>query len=258
MKQCFSFLQDPSLIDEIVIENTYEFANNFEKNKIMINGLFVPEEDNVENKLRNLCYATLKEKYGENVNPKIVERLENELKIIIGKGYSVIYWISYELVKNSNENGYYVGSRGSVGSSFAAFCAKISEVNALEPHYRCPSCRHHEFYENIDEDGFDIPLKKCPICGCDMIGDGHNIPFESFLGTEGAPKVPDIDLNFSGIYQPQAHRFILEKFGQFHAFRAGTIQTLAEKKTQKLVMDYYEMMDEINQVEKKRTLADTL
>jgi DNA polymerase-3 subunit alpha (Gram-positive type) len=243
MKQEFSYLNDEKLIDTIVVENTYDFKNKFELNKILIKGLFTPKIEGVDDKLSNLVETTLKNCYGEEINPIIRERIEKELSIIIGKGYAVIYWISHLLVKKSNENGYVVGSRGSVGSSFIAFLAKISDVNALPPHYICEKCKHHEFYDDISVDGFDLPIKKCPICGEIMKSDGHNIPFESFLGTVGAPKVPDIDLNFSGEYQDEARRFINNMFGSVNAFRAGTVMTLAEKTAFGLVKKYFEEVD---------------
>jgi DNA polymerase-3 subunit alpha (Gram-positive type) len=147
-----------------------------------------------------------------------------------------------------------VGSRGSVGSSFIAFLAKISDVNALPPHYICNKCKHHEFYDDKSIDGYDLPLKKCPECGEMMRSDGHNIPFESFLGTLGAPKVPDIDLNFSGEYQDKARDFINGMFGSTNAFRAGTVMTIAEKTAFGFVKKYFE---ETN-LEKTQNVAEIL
>jgi DNA polymerase-3 subunit alpha (Gram-positive type) len=241
MLEEFSFIGDKQLLEDIVINNTYKFANECENIDILLKGLYTPKIEGVNEKLRHLVYQTLGEIYGKNVNKLITNRIEKELNIIIGKGYSVIYWISYLLVKKSIEDGYVVGSRGSVGSSFVAYLSKISEVNCLPAHHICDKCKYHEFYENTSIDGFDLEEKICPICGAKMRSDGHNIPFESFLGTEGAPKVPDIDLNFSGEYQPIAHNFIHDMFGHIRAFRAGTVMTLAESKAYGLVKKYFEM-----------------
>jgi DNA polymerase-3 subunit alpha (Gram-positive type) len=143
------------------------------------------------------------------------------------------------LVKNSNDEGYIVGSRGSVGSSLLAFLSGISEVNPLSPHYVCPKCRHH-FFSNDAQDGFDLPSMKCPHCQQLMRRDGHNIPFETFLGIPGAEKIPDIDLNFSGQYQARAHKFILDMFGKENTYRAGTISTVAGLKAIGFALNYFE------------------
>jgi DNA polymerase-3 subunit alpha (Gram-positive type) len=240
MLKALDFIKDKQLLEDIVINNTYEFADLFQKNQILLNTLYTPEIAGVDDMLRNLVEKTLLDIYGDNVLPLIRERVNKELDIIIGKGFAVIYWISHLLVKKSNDNGYVVGSRGSVGSSFVAMLAKISEVNSLPPHYVCPKCKHHEFFEDITVDGFDLPIKMCPVCGSKMKSDGHNIPFESFLGTVGAPKVPDVDLNFSGEYQGEAHKFISEMFGRNNAFRAGTVTTVAEKTAFGYVKKYFE------------------
>lgn len=242
MLEAFSWLNNQKLVHEIVIENTNKIAEQIEKSQPVPDGLFAPTIEGSDEKLREVCYQTAHRIYGD-VLPEIVEkRLERELNSIIGNGYGVIYYISHLLVKRSNEDGYLVGSRGSVGSSFVATMSGITEVNPLMPHYVCENCHYVEF---IDDDkvasGFDLPDKECPGCHQMIRGNGQNIPFETFLGFEG-DKVPDIDLNFSGEYQDKAHLFTKEVFGEDHVFRAGTIGTVADKTAFGYVTGYSEEM----------------
>lgn len=238
----FSFLDDENLINEIVIENTYKFAELFSKINIVKDKLYTPYIEGVDDKLKNQVNSKLLSIYGEKPNHIITKRVNDELDIIISKGYSVIYWISHLLIKKSNEDGYSVGPRGSVGSSLVAFLSNISEVNPLSPHYICGKCKYHEFSDEAI-DGYDLPIKRCPKCGHKMSNDGHSIPFESFLGVKGAEKVPDIDLNFSGEYQNTAHKFIYDMFGNNYSFRAGTILTIQSKTYYGFAKKYYEIKD---------------
>ena len=169
--------------------------------------------------------------YGDPLPELIQNRLETELHGIISNGFSVIYYIAHKIIKKTNDDGYIVGSRGSVGSSLVATMANITEVNPLPPHYLCPHCHHLEWVNEVDPDvrsGDDLPEKKCPICGEDMIHDGQNIPFQTFLGFN-AEKVPDIDLNFPPDYQARAHAYTKELLGEQNVFRAGTISGVEEK-----------------------------
>ena len=231
MLECFNFL-DEELREEIVVTNTNEIADMIEPLLPVPNDhLYTPTIENCENLLKDLCFGRAKELYGDPLPEFIQNRLDTELNGIISNGYSVIYYIAHKLVKKSNEDGYIVGSRGSVGSSFVATMSGITEVNPLPPHYLCKHCHHLEWgKEECPEvkSGFDLPPKKCPICGEEMIRDGQDIPFETFLGFH-AEKVPDIDLNFPGDYQARAHEYTKVLLGADNVFRAGTIETVAEK-----------------------------
>lgn len=224
----FNFL-DPKTAKAIVINNSQELAESFESITPVKKELYTPFIEGSEEQIVKMTYDKAFEIYG-NPLPDLVDlRIEKELKSIIGNGFAVIYLISQKLVKKSNDDGYLVGSRGSVGSSFVATMTGITEVNPLAPHYVCPNCKYSEFYDDgTFGSGYDMPEKNCPKCDAKLHKDGHDIPFETFLGFYG-DKVPDIDLNFSGEYQPQAHNYTKEIFGEDYAFRAGTIGTVAEK-----------------------------
>ena len=223
---------------EVVVTNTRAIADEVEPLELLPKGkLFPPRLENSEQELNQLVWDKVHALYGEDPPQLIVDRLNVELGGILGK-YDVVYMSAQKLVQRSLENGYLVGSRGSVGSSLVAYMSGIPEVNALPPHYRCPRCKHNEFIlDGSYGCGADMPDKDCPVCGTKYVKDGFDIPFETFLGYGGG-KVPDIDLNFSGEYQARAHRHAIEMFGEKQVFRAGTIGTVAEKTAYGYVMKY--------------------
>lgn len=229
---------------EIVIDNTILISNMIEKIYPVSPDKCPPVIEDSDNTLRSICYDKAHEIYGPNLPEQVTTRLEKELTSIIGNGYAVMYIIAQKLVWDSNDHGYLVGSRGSVGSSFVATMSGITEVNPLSAHYICPKCYYVDFDSELvksysGSSGCDMPDMACPKCGAMMKKEGHDIPFETFLGFYG-DKEPDIDLNFSGEYQANAHAYTEELFGKGHAFRAGTIGTIAQKTAEQLVYKYYQ------------------
>ncbi len=264
----FKFL-DKELAYEIVVTNTRKVADMIESYTVFHKEMYAPRDDQFKDSLgvpsiveemKNIVYTNLEKYYGTNIHPIIQKRLDKEMNSIISNGYSSTYYMSHLLVKKSMEDGYMVGSRGSVGSSLVATMMNITEINPLPPHYRCKKCKfvaikmtdeekkeygvkpiEEPFQDQLAqvESGYDLDDAICPCCGETLAKDGHEIPFETFLGFKG-DKVPDIDLNFSGEYQSKAHAFIKDVFGPTHAFRAGTLATVADKNAYGYVKAYLE------------------
>ncbi len=240
MFEAFDYL-DQETAKEVIVTNPNMIADMIEDIRPVPKGKFPPHIENADETLRKECYAKAHEIYGDPLPDLIQKRLDDELRAIIDEGYAVMYVSAQMLVRKSMQDGYLVGSRGSVGSSFAATMAGITEVNPLPPHYICPECKYLEWGDENEYDcGVDMPEKVCPVCGAKLKQEGFTIPFETFLGIPGKQKEPDIDLNFAGEYQPIAHKYVDEIFGAKNVFKAGTIGTIATKTAFGFVLKYFE------------------
>lgn len=252
LKNAMEIFEDEAVAKQIVIDNPNLIAEKIEDIVPLKKKLNPPNIENADTEVREKTYKRAHEIYGEKLPEIIEKRIERELDSIIKHGYAVLYLMAERIVKKSNEDGYLVGSRGSVGSSLVAYLMGITEVNPMPPHYICPKCKKSIFFtEGEYGSGYDLPDKICDDCNEKMIKNGQDILFETFMGFEG-DKVPDIDLNFSGEYQSRAHKYVEKMFGEDHVFKAGTISTVAEKTALEYARKYAETTDFVRQCEQQR------